>query len=287
MSIRDRLKGGLDGILGRPGPSALGAPGERGLLAGKTALVTGAGRNIGRAFAIEMALAGAAVVLTDVDGAAVEDTANEVAAQGGRATATRSDVSSEAEVEALDAWLAQRGVAVDVLVNNVGVCSGHKSVRGTAFDAWRRVFDTNLFGPALLTSRVVESMIARRAGGSIVFVSSLHQWSVMRDPIYSTSKAALGMLVKELAADLAPHRIRVNGVAPGWAAEDERGDGRPWKYSLLHGTSVPFAYVARAGVFLASEHTSMFTTGTVLPVDAGASLFNHRVDEDPPPRPGE
>ena len=87
-----------------------------------------------------------------------------------------------------------------------------------------------------------------------------------------------GMIVKELAIDLAPHRIRVNGIAPGWVAENEQGLALIHRYVPLHNCSINPRYIGRAAVYLASDYFSEFTTGTVLKIDAGLSLYNHYVD---------
>ena len=100
---------------------------------------------------------------------------------------------------------------------------------------------------------------------------------------YSASKAAVGMLVRELAVDLAPFGIRVNAVAPG--AVDNSGRESDERAILLYRTPMNPVYIARAIAFLASDHHSAFTTGATLTVDAGLSLFNHRVDRFPPEGP--
>jgi NAD(P)-dependent dehydrogenase (short-subunit alcohol dehydrogenase family) len=121
-------------------------------------------------------------------------------------------------------------------------------------------------------------MIEAGIQGSITFISSIHQWVVMRDAAYSSSKAALGMLIKELAISLAPHKIRVNGIAPGYVAENEQGESISDRYAPLYKSSIGPCYIGRAAVYLASEYFSKFTTGTVLKIDAGLSLYNHMVD---------
>ena len=89
------------------------------------------------------------------------------------------------------------------------------------------------------------------------------------------------MIVKELALDLAPHQIRVNGIAPGWTAEDKHQTPFRQRHAPLHNSSINPRYIGRAAVYLASDYFSKFTTGTVIKVDAGLSLYNHRVDGTP------
>jgi NAD(P)-dependent dehydrogenase (short-subunit alcohol dehydrogenase family) len=90
------------------------------------------------------------------------------------------------------------------------------------------------------------------------------------------------MIIKELAVDLAPYKIRVNGIAPGWVAEDEQKQPLSIEYSLLHNCSISPCYIGRAAVYLASDYFSKFTTGTVLKIDGGTTLYNHRVAQNPP-----
>ena len=123
-------------------------------------------------------------------------------------------------------------------------------------------------------------MIDNNIDGAIIFITSIHQWTIRGEPSYTASKAALGMIVKELAIDMAPHRIRVNGIAPGWVAENEQGLPLIHRYVPLHNCSINPRYIGRAAVYLASDYFSEFTTGTVLKIDAGLSLYNHYVDRE-------
>lgn len=90
------------------------------------------------------------------------------------------------------------------------------------------------------------------------------------------------MIIQELAVDLAPYGIRVNGIAPAWVAEDEQGHPFSQEYHLLHHSSINPRYIGRAAVYLASDYFSKFTTGTIIKIDAGASLYNYRVAQNPP-----
>ncbi len=90
------------------------------------------------------------------------------------------------------------------------------------------------------------------------------------------------MIIQELAVDLAPYGIRVNGIAPAWVAEDEQGNPLSQEYHLLHHCSINPRYIGRAAVYLASDYFSKFTTGTIIKIDAGASLYNYRVAQNPP-----
>ena len=118
-------------------------------------------------------------------------------------------------------------------------------------------------------------MVSNNIPGSILFITSIHQSVPSQWISYSSSKAALRMIIKELAMDLAKHGIRVNGIAPGWVAEDKHGNTRNFSYAPLYGSSINPCYIGRAAVYLSSEYFSKFTTGTVITVDAGLSLHSY------------
>ena len=87
------------------------------------------------------------------------------------------------------------------------------------------------------------------------------------------------MAIKELAIDLAPYNIRVNGIAPGWVEEDYKNQPKPHPYTPLRQSSINPRYIGRAAVYLAADYFSRFTTGTVLTIDAGLSLYSYRVHQ--------
>jgi 3-oxoacyl-[acyl-carrier protein] reductase len=186
-----------------------------GALDGKVALVTGAGRNIGRAIALGLARDGAAVVVNGrSDRNAVESVAGEIAALGGRAVAHLADVSDPRAVGRMveDAAAALGGI--DIAVLNAGLR------RQTPFldmrlEEWREILSVALDGAFVLTQAVVPHMI-RRGGGAVVGLSgiSTHVGTPQRAHV-SASKAGLEGLMRALAVELAPHGIRCNCVAPG------------------------------------------------------------------------
>ena len=252
------------------------------LLSGKNVLITGAGRNVGKSIAIEMARQGASIFFTDIEEKSCCRLEKELDVFQIRSKAFLSDISKTRDIESLCNSLAEEDIAIDILVNNVGIQGHAKTITKFDLEEWNRVYQTNVFGPMYLTKRISEIMISNSKNGCIIFVTSTHQWNIMRDASYSSSKAALGMIVRELAVDLAPHRIRVNGIAPGRVAENEQGNALRDKYTLLHNSSINPRYIGRAAVYLASDYFSKFTTGTVVTIDAGLSLYNHRVDQSPP-----
>lgn len=252
------------------------------LLLGKNALITGAGRNIGKAIAVEMAKEGANVFFTDIDRERCDQLKREL---GGYPVVSKGFISDASRIEDVDSLcgsLLQDRIKIDILVNNVGIHLGARTIRDLDLKEWNRVFDTNVFGPTYLTKRISKTMIDNGISGSIVFITSIHQWTVRRFPSYSASKAALGMIIKELALELAPYNIRVNGIAPGYVEEDKRGKPISHKYTPLYKSSINPCYIGRAAVYLSSDYFSRFTTGTVLKIDAGLSLYNHLVNQIPP-----
>jgi NAD(P)-dependent dehydrogenase (short-subunit alcohol dehydrogenase family) len=174
---------------------------------GQTAVVTGAAHGIGRASAELLCERGARVIAVDIDDAALRS-----AFSATPITPHQADVAADGS--RLGATLLDLYGPVDLLVNNVGVDTDDDflSLQETDFD---NVFAANLRGPWFLTRALAARMVHDQRGGSIVFVSSLHDRLIRTRPHYSASKAAVAMLVKELASLLGPHRIRVNAVSPG------------------------------------------------------------------------
>lgn len=251
------------------------------LLSGKNVLITGAGRNIGKSIAIEMAKEGANVFFTDIDKERFAQLKQELNGYPVVSKGFISDVSRAEDVDSLCNSLSQDRIKIDILVNNVGIHFGGRTIKDLDLKEWNRVFDTNVFGPMYLTKRISKTMIDNHISGSIIFITSIHQWTIRRFLSYSASKATLGMIVKELALELAPYAITVNGIAPGYIDEDKNGNPIPHKYTPLHKSSINPCYIGRAAVYLSSGFFSRFTTGTVLKIDAGLSLYNHLVDQIP------
>ncbi len=255
---------------------------ENQLLAGKNALITGAGKNIGRSIAIEMAKQGANIFFTDMDIELCTNLEKELSPYPIQARGFVSDISKSEDIDCLYSILSESKITIDILINNVGIQFETIGINNLDLGEWQKTFQTNIFGPIYLTKLISQMMVSHSIQGSIIFMTSIHQQEVVRWLSYSSSKAALGMIIKELAVDLAHHGIRVNGIAPAWVAEDEQGHPFNHKYHLLHHTSINPDYIGRAAVYLASDYFSKFTTGTILKIDAGVSLYNYRVAQNPP-----
>lgn len=252
------------------------------LLAGKNVLISGGAKNIGRSIAIEMAKQGANIFFTDILEEGCLNLEKELNTYPVKVKGFLSDISKPEDSDSLLAILSENEIIIDILINNVGIQFETIGINNLDLEEWQKTFQTNIFGPLYLTKLISQMMVANSISSSIIFITSIHQEIIARWPSYSSSKAALGMIIKELAVDLAPYGIRVNGIAPGWVEEDEQGNPYRQEHTLLYESSINPCYIGRAAVYLASDYFSKFTTGTVLKIDGGSTLYNHRVARDWP-----
>ena len=248
-------------------------------LEGKVAIVTGAGRGIGRAIAVGYAREGAAVVLNySRSGQAAEEAAQEIRAAGGKALAVRADVANLEEHDALiEATLKAFG-ALDILVNNAGV-EFHEPVLEASPETWKKTIGVNLEGAYFLSCKAARVMM-KAGGGKIVNISSVHDVEPLRNRgIYSISKGGMMMMVKSLALELAEYNIHVNAISPGAILTDMNRrhiESGPRREHLL--TLIPVKRIGDpedivgAAVFLASPESN-YVTGTTIYVDGGLLLL--------------
>jgi 3-oxoacyl-[acyl-carrier protein] reductase len=236
-------------------------------LAGRTAVVTGGAGGIGLAIAEGLAAADARVVILDRDADALERAASRMDCR-----AVQGDMAKEDPADLAERVLEQHGT-VELIVNNVGVTTP-ASFRELERDDFDLVLATNLRGPWFFTRRLVESVVRDGRRASILFISSLHSSRVRHFPHYSASKAAVAMLVKELAHELGPCGIRVNAVSPGWI--DRRAADKPGRL----GSQLPLGRagrpedVASVALALLDDRISGYVTGADLPVDGGLALHS-------------
>jgi 3-oxoacyl-[acyl-carrier protein] reductase len=188
-------------------------------LDGQVALITGAGRGIGRAIALGLSAAGAKVVLAARGADALERVAEEIGGRGGEALAVPTDVADEAAVRALAGAAVEKFGSVEVLVNNAGSSYVSNLVMSKA-DRWRGGFDTNVFGAYLCTRAVLRTMIRARRG-TIVNISSVSGLvGAAYNSSYSAAKAALNGLTKSTAREVAGFGITANSICP-WHVDTE------------------------------------------------------------------
>jgi 3-oxoacyl-[acyl-carrier protein] reductase len=180
-------------------------------LAGRRALVTGAGSGIGRGIARCLAAAGAEVVVQDVDAAGAEATAARIEGDGGRAPTGVGSVVDEAGLVAL----VERVGAIDILVNNAGVPGFNAPLEEIDQAAWARLFEVHVWGTFAATRAVLPGMKEKGYGRIVNIASNRGQVGFERSSHYSAAKGAVTALAKAWARELAPHGIRVNAVAPG------------------------------------------------------------------------
>lgn len=257
------------------------------LLAGQIALVTGANSGIGKGVAIAMGEAGADVIVNYVVGDdAANDVVNTIRQSGANAVAYKADVSSEEEVAAMfKTSIAQFGT-IDILVNNAGL-QRDSAFHVMTLEQWNTVLGINLTGQFLCAREAVREFLRRGvipavscAAGKIVCMSSVHQeipWAGHAN--YATSKGGIKMLMESLAQEVAPHRIRVNAIAPGAIRTPINTSAWQTKeaYDQLM-TLVPYGRIgepediARAAVWLASDQSD-YVVGTTLFVDGGMTLY--------------
>jgi glucose 1-dehydrogenase len=257
------------------------------ILAGQKALVTGANSGIGLGVAIALGQAGADVVVNYVEGDAVANAAvDEIRKSGVNAFAYQADVSSDEQVAGMFKRMVDEFGTIDILVNNAGL-QRDAAFHEMTLTQWNTVLSVNLTGQFLCAREAVREFLRRGiipsvscAAGKIICMSSVHQeipWAGHAN--YATSKGGIKLMMESLAQEVAPHRIRVNGIAPG--AIRTPINTAAWQtkeaYDQLM-TLVPYGRIgepediARVAVWLASDQSD-YIVGSTLFVDGGMTLY--------------
>jgi len=236
-------------------------------LEGKTALVTGAGRGIGQAIARQFAEEGARVAVADIDSETARQTADALPTEG---MALELDVASKAAVQAAVAEVLGSFGQLDILVNNAG-CLTYTTFEDCTEELWDRMIDVNLKGTFLCAQAVLPHMKGRGQGVIVNMTSVAAKTGGMAaGPPYSASKAGIHTMTLGLARAMAPHHIRVNGIAPGVI-------DTPMTQSAAHAdlaSIIPLGEkgqpedVARCALFLACDD-SRHITGEIIDVNGG------------------
>ncbi len=248
-------------------------------LDGKVAIVTGAAQAIGYATAWELALAGAAVTVADIQTEPAEAAAAAMRADGRSALFVETDVADSEQLERMVAATVAEFGRVDILVNNAADTGMRGSVADETAERWDKGLAVNVRGVALGMKLAVAEM-RQVGGGAIVTIASVHGFLASeRYAIYDASKHAVIGLTRQAAIDLGPENIRVNAICPGfimskqrekaWLADAEGGAISEAMYPLRRvGRPHDIAAVVR---FLVSDDAA-FVTGVALPVDGGISV---------------
>ncbi|WP_414517717.1 SDR family oxidoreductase [Nostoc sp. PCC 9305] len=257
------------------------------LLKGQKALVTGASSGIGQAIARYLALSGAAVAVNyRSEAESAQKLVDEIKAANGEAYAVQADVSKEDQIKAMFSQIIEQFGTIDILVNNAGLQKDSPFVDMT-LDQWNRVIEVNLTGQFLCAREAAKEFLRRgvqpnisSAAGKIICISSVHQVIPWAGHVnYAASKGGINMMMQSIAQELAPHKIRVNGIAPGAiktpinksAWDTPEAEAKLLK--LIPAKRVgDVEDIAKAAVWLASDDSD-YVYGTTLFVDGGMTLY--------------
>jgi NAD(P)-dependent dehydrogenase (short-subunit alcohol dehydrogenase family) len=250
------------------------------LLEGKVALITGAGRGIGRTIAVTLAKEGADLCINDVNLKAAEEAADEICALGRKAIAVKADVGDPEEVDAMVTRTIDVLGGVHILVNNAGIVDQSVPTIESSVEKWDEVMRITVRGAYLCCRRAGKWMVEQRSG-KIVNISSVAAFiGLAPRPAYVPAKGAVVALTHTLAVEWAPYGINVNCVAPGFCLTPLLQDAfeRAGVDLIKAGQSNPMGRlalpqdIADATLFLVSDSAS-YITGVTLPVDGGWLVY--------------
>lgn len=244
-------------------------------LAGKTALISGASKGLGKAMAVALAAEGVRVALVSRDAAKLDSVAKEIVAAGGCAEVFVADVSDESQVVRVrDEFTAKVGDALHILINNAGI-NIRKPITDFTLAEWNSVMNTNVTSAFLLCRAFVPLMTGRGYGRIINMTSMMSHVSLPGRTAYSASKTALLGFTRALALELAPEKITVNGISPGvFATEMNAPLMQNPELSAQFLGKIPVSRwgqpseIGKLAVYLCSEDAG-FLTGTDIVIDGG------------------
>ncbi|WP_024519821.1 SDR family oxidoreductase [Bradyrhizobium sp. Tv2a-2] len=243
-------------------------------LKGRTALVTGSSRGLGRAIAEGMAKAGAKIVINGTDGARVETAVGELRAAGFAAEGAAFDVTDEAAIVKAFEGFDEAGIEIDILVNNAGIQMRKPLVEFSSAD-WRKVIETNLTGAFIIGREAAKRMIPRKRGKIINIASLASELARPTIAPYTAAKAGIKNLTKSMAVEWAASGIQANAIGPGYMLTDmnqalmSNTDFNNWLMSRVPAKrwGNPDELVG-AAIFLASS-ASNYVNGQTIYVDGG------------------
>lgn len=242
-------------------------------LKGKTAIITGAGRGIGKVIALKLAQAGAKIVINDIPSSTDADkTAEEIISNGGDAIVIKGDVRNPNDMQALVDGAMEKFGSVDILVNNAGITRDTLIMKMSEKD-WNDVLDINLKGAFNCIKAVTRIMMKQRSGTIINVASVVGVMGNAGQANYASSKAGLIGLTKSVAKELAPRGITCNAIAPGFIQSDMT-DKLPEHVKEQYMNNIPLKRfgtpddVGNVVTFLASKNAN-YITGQVLHIDGG------------------
>jgi len=262
--------------------------------AGKVAIVSGASSGIGLAVARRLGSEGAKLVIVcaPVDGEDLEPALDGLRGEGIEAEGLVADIAADASADTTVELARTRFGRLDVLINNAGI-GYYEETLATPVDHLDRTLAVNVRGTFLMSRAAAQAMVEQGGGGALVMTASSASFAGEEfQAVYNASKGAVASLVRSLAVDLAPHRIRVNGVAPGWVATRSTRriieDSEQWS---KHRSRIPLDRpattdeIAAVHAFLASDDAA-YVTGAVILADGGLTAgfrYSNWLALPPPP----